>query len=61
MSLYQRACDGGEQSACHNLGVMLLDGIAGVRPDPERGLAILKKACAAGVANSCDVIERHRK
>jgi serine/threonine-protein kinase len=50
--LYQTKCDGGNLLACSLLGENLVAG-TGTSVDRDRGLALLKKACAGGVERAC--------
>jgi serine/threonine protein kinase/TPR repeat protein len=50
---FQAACDGGSATACGMLGKNLIAGIGVSAPDPVRGMALLRKACAGGYADAC--------
>jgi TPR repeat protein len=49
---FQTACDNGDMSACGMLGEDLIAGI-GISVDREKGVALLKKACAGQFDRSC--------
>ncbi len=51
--LFERACNGGEQTGCYRLGGLLAEGRPGVTADPARAVTVLERACAAGVGASC--------
>lgn len=52
VSLYQRACEGGDMLGCENLGVMYQNG-GGVPQDEVRARALFQQACAGGQPSAC--------
>jgi len=50
--LFQKACDGGEATGCHNLGFLYADG-QGVKQDYQKAAELFKKACDGKVALGC--------
>ena len=54
--LYRRACDGDIVEGCSSLGWATVRG-AGVAPDRERGIALLRKGCAGGNTWGCDRLQ----
>lgn len=50
--LYEKACNNGDASSCHNLGVLYHSG-AGIRQDGVKATTIYRKACDMGYMDSC--------
>jgi TPR repeat protein len=50
--MQQAQCDQGDFPVCAALGNELIAGTAGVQ-DRAKGTALLRKACAGGVASAC--------
>ncbi len=51
---YEMACNLGDSWGCRNEGIFLRDGRPGiVAPDPSRGVPLLSRACALGLAQAC--------
>jgi hypothetical protein len=57
--LWLRACDGGDVTACVELGKVYAAG-RGVRVDRERAAALYKRACDAGFQMGCDGLRQLR-
>ena len=55
-AMFQARCDQGDMATCARFGQALVAG-DGVAVDRERGRALLKKACAGGVAQACKGME----
>jgi hypothetical protein len=53
MTLYQKACDGGDAQGCFNLGVMYENG-RGVTKDQAKAAQLYQKACDGGDAQGCE-------
>lgn len=53
VALYERACAGGVGEACHNLGVVFVDGADDVEADPARAVAGFDRGCALDFAPAC--------
>lgn len=51
--LWGAACTGGETIACYNLGLIYLDGAAGVGQDQRRAAELFQRACDGGEAAGC--------
>ncbi|MCA9651326.1 MAG: sel1 repeat family protein [Myxococcales bacterium] len=49
----QRGCDRGDSAACDTLGYTLLRGRDELTAAPERGVALLERACGMGRSSSC--------
>jgi TPR repeat protein len=60
VSLYERACDGGDSSSCMQAGVLLANGEALPR-DVPRARALFEKACKAGQSLGCENASRLRR
>jgi type IV secretory pathway TraG/TraD family ATPase VirD4 len=54
---YERNCDAGDAPACGKAAVMNAQGRGTEAPDPVKALALHKKACAGGVAVSCEAVK----
>ena len=54
---YERNCDAGDAPACGKAAVMNADGRGAEAPDPVKALALHKKACAGGIAASCEAVK----
>ena len=50
--MFTKACDGGHQGGCANLGVMLDYG-EGCEKDTQKALKLYQKACNSNVAMAC--------
>lgn len=50
--LFERACDGGDGTACANWGLMLEQGL-GTDADPVAALSLYRQACGMGLAQAC--------
>lgn len=50
---FQKACDGGSNSSCYNLGTMYHFGNAGVRQNIFKAVDLYKKACDGGASSGC--------
>lgn len=48
----EKACDGGDATACHGLGLMLQSGLK-VPKDEKKAVAVFTKACGAGDGAAC--------
>jgi hypothetical protein len=53
MRNYAKGCDGGDQAACTNLGVIYMGGAKGVTVDFAKGAALARRACYGGVSVAC--------
>lgn len=53
VTFYERACASGIAEACHNLGVVFVEGADDVPPDPARAVAGFDRACALDFAPAC--------
>jgi hypothetical protein len=53
MRSYAKGCDGGDQYACTNLGVIYMGGAKGVTVDFTKGAALARRACYGGVSVAC--------
>lgn len=53
LALVQRACDGGDSSACYLLGQGYAEGQMGLAPDPKRATALYQRGCDGDFADSC--------
>ena len=58
--LYVKACDGGDNSACYNLGVMYDNG-KGVKQDYFKAKELFGKACDLGDQGGCDAYAKLNK
>lgn len=54
---YERNCDAGDAPACGKAAVMNAQGRGTEVPDPVKALTLHKKACAGGVAASCEAVK----
>ena len=52
-ALNDKACGAGSAIACHNLAVMLEQGLGGAK-DAARAKSSYAKACSAGISDDCD-------
>ena len=50
--LYKKACDGGVELGCANLGLLYESGL-GVQKDPRKAIELYKNGCNKGGAHSC--------
>jgi hypothetical protein len=57
---FDKACAGGEASACSNVGLMYRNG-DGVTRDDARAVAYLEQACTLGMASACRWVEDKRR
>jgi hypothetical protein len=57
--LWLRACDGGDYTACAELGKLYAAG-RGVRADHERASILYRRACDAGLTMGCDGLRQLR-
>lgn len=55
LGLYKQACDGGEESACANLGTMYKEG-RGVPKDEARAATLYRLACDGGNPPACGML-----
>ena len=53
MRNYAKGCDGGDQNACTNLGVIYMGGAKGVTIDFAKAAALARRACYGGVSVAC--------
>jgi len=49
---FQKACDGGELTACRSLGYLYRNGL-GVELDETKALSFYRKACDGGDKGAC--------
>src|SRR6185436_8391727 len=54
--LYKKACDGGEQRACAELGAFSRRGQGGLPKDPLKAANLFKQACDGGSAHGCGLL-----
>lgn len=53
MKSYAKGCEGGDQYACTNLGVIYMGGAKGVTADFAKAAALARRACYGGVSIAC--------
>ncbi len=56
VAFYERACESGIGEACHNLGVVFVDGLDQMPRDAGRAVGGFDRGCALGFAPSCGEI-----
>jgi TPR repeat protein len=52
----QKACDGGKQAACFNMGLVYMDGLGGTTKDLAKAAALFRKGCDAKYGSACQTL-----